>query len=116
MPDNHTENGNKPQIVHYMHFEKYWFYWIDEFEIKKYWRKGEGKCDDVHLVSEDIITERQCKEILRKMFPDKKIMKAIPYHRSPSPWGSRPAKITVDRKQMLKEKNAFRKELESFIE
>ena len=72
----------KEKIVHYMHYEKLWYYWIDEKENRKYWRKLNE--DDVCLLSEDIITEHQCREKLKFMFPDNKIMKATPFHWSPS--------------------------------
>lgn len=103
------------QIVHYMHFNKLWYYWIDEYEGKKYWRKLE-LCDDVNLLTEEVITERQCRNMLQSLFPDYKIMKAIPYHESSGYGGSRPVKSTVDRKGMLKEKIRFRRDLESFVE
>lgn len=101
------------KIVHYMHVNKLWYYWLDDSERKKYWRKiqCEEDLNYVNLLSEDIITERQARDLLRELFPDNKIMKAIPYHHSPSPWGSRPLKNTVDRKKMLKEKIEFREEL-----
>lgn len=101
------------KIVHYMHVNKLWYYWLDDSEQKKYWRKIEYEDDleKVSLLSEKIITERQAKELLRQLFPDKQIMKAIPYHFSPDSRGSRPIKVTVDRKGMLKEKIQFRKEL-----
>ena len=101
------------EIVHYMHLNKLWYYWLDDSEQKKYWRKiqCEEDLNDVNLLSEEIITERQVKELLRELFPDNKIMKAIPYHYSPSTSGSRPFKNTVDRKRMLKDKNEFREEL-----
>ena len=102
------------EIVHYMHFNKLWYYWLDEYESKKYWRKL-NEDDNIHLVSEEVITERQCKEKLQNMYPDNKIMKAIPFHYSPSNSGSRPIKCTVDRKGMAKEKVQFRKELENFV-
>lgn len=101
------------KIVHYMHVNKLWYYWLDNSEQKKYWRKiqYEDDLNDVNLLSEEVITERHAKELLKELFPDNKIMKAVPYHYSPSPWGSRPFKNTVDRKRMLKEKNEFREEL-----
>lgn len=82
------------KIVHYMHVNKLWYYWLDDSERKKYWRKiqCEEDLNYVNLLSEDIITERQARDLLRELFPDNKIMKAIPYHHSPSPWGSRPLK------------------------
>ncbi len=104
------------EIVHYMHFNKLWYYWLDEYESKKYWRRLEGDDDNIHLLSEEIITEHQCREKLRSMFPDNKIMKAIPFHYSPGNHGSRPIKYTVNRKREVKEKILFRKELESFVE
>ena len=104
------------EIVHYMHFNKLWYYWLDESESKKYWRKLDGDDDNVCLLSEGIITEHQCREKLRSMFPDNKIMKAIPFHYSPSNHGSRHIKHTVNRKREVKEKILFRKELESFVE
>ena len=101
------------EIVHYMHVNKLWYYWLDDSECKKYWRKIQ--CEEdlkyVNLLTEDIITERQARDLLKELFPDNKIMKTIPYHHSPSPWGSRPFKNTVDRKRMLKEKVEFREEL-----
>lgn len=103
------------EIVHYMHFNKLWYYWLDENENKKYWRKLEGADEDIYLLSDEIITEYQCREKLQNMYPDNKIMKAIPFHYSPSNSGSRPIKCTVDRKRMVKEKIQFRKELESFV-
>ena len=103
------------EIVHYMHLNKLWYYWLDNSERKKYWRQLETEDDlkNVHLLSEDIISERQAKELLKELFPENKIMKAIPYHFSPSNFGSRPFKQTVDRKRMLKEKMDFIKELEN---
>lgn len=103
------------QIIHYMHFNKLWYYWIDEYEDKKYWRKLE-LCDVINLLTKEVITERQCRTMLQSQFPDYKIMKAIPYHESPSHDGSRPVKSTVDRKGMLEEKIHFRRDLESFVE
>lgn len=96
-----------------MHVNKFWFYWLDDSKQKKYWRKIETDEDlkRVNLLSEDIITERQAKELLRELFPENKIMKAVPYHHSPSSFGSRPVKVTVDRKGMLKEKISFVEEL-----
>lgn len=101
------------QIVHYMHVNKLWYYWLDDSEQKKYWRKIENEDDlkDVNLLSKDVITEHQAKELLREMFPENKIMKAVPYHHSPSPWGSRPFKNTVNKKRMMREKIKFREEL-----
>lgn len=101
------------KIVHYMHVNKLWYYWLDNSEQKKYWRKiqYEDDLNDVNLLSEEVITERHAKELLKELFPDNKIMKAVSYHYSSSPWGSRPFKNTVDRKRMLKEKNEFREEL-----
>ena len=94
------------EIVHYMHVNKLWYYWLDNLEQKKYWRKIQYEDDlkDVNLLSEEIITERQVKQKLRELFLENRIMKAIPYHHSRSSYGSRPVKITVDRKGMLKEK------------
>lgn len=104
---------NKLKIVHYMHVNKFWFYWLDDSEQKRYWRKIEIEEDlkRVSLLSEEIITERQAKGLLRELFRENKIMKAIPYHYSPSPFGSRPVKVTVDRKRELKDKIKFREEL-----
>ena len=101
------------KIVHYMHVNKLWYYWLDDSEQKKYWRKIQYENDlkNVNLLSEEIITERQAKDLLKELFPDNKIMKSIPYHEAPSSSGSRPVKITVDRKGMLKEKIKFREEL-----
>lgn len=97
-----------------MHYDKLWYYWIDEYDCKKYWRKLEE--DDIKLLTEDIITERKCKEQLQILFPEYKIMKAIPYHYSPRFGnGSRPIKSTVARKIMLKEKMCFKRNLEKFI-
>lgn len=103
------------QIVHYMHFNKIWYYWIDKYEEKKYWRKLEGNCEDIILLTEDIITERQCKIILQTLFPNHRIMKAYPYHYSPriGSSGSRTGKSTIDRKGMLEDKIKFRKELQN---
>lgn len=97
-------------IVHYMHFNKLWYYWLDNSEQKKYWRKINSEEDlcYVNLLCEDIITERQARSLLRMLFPNNKIIKAFPYHHSPSHCGSRPKKVTVDRKAMLKEKNKLR--------
>lgn len=100
-------------IVHYMHYNKLWYYWIDGYERKKYWRKL-GQFDDINLLTEEVITEKECKSRLRLLFPNYKIMKAIPYHDSPNHDGSRLVKYTVDRKTMLKEKIHFRKDLEGF--
>lgn len=102
-------------IVHYMHFNKLWYYWLDNYTGKKYYRKLEEKCSDVNLLSGEIITEGQCRKILRNLFPQYKIMKAFPYHYSSSSWGSRPTKSTVDRKSMLKEKIRFKKELDNML-
>lgn len=103
------------KIVHYIHLNKLWYYWIDEYEYKKYWRKSENHYKDINLLTNEIITERQCKNLLRNLFPKNKIIKAFPYHHSPSPFGSRPKKFTIDRKRMQKEKISFKKELESYI-
>lgn len=106
------------EIVHYMHFNKLWYYWIDEYERKKYWRKLEGNYDDLILLTEDIITERQCKIILQTLFQNYRIMKAYPYHYSPryGSGGSRMGKCTIDRRGMLKDKIKFREKLKSFVE
>ncbi len=98
-----------------MHLNKLWYYWIDEYDTRKYWRKFEGSFDEVKLLTEEIITEHQCKIRLKNMFPYFKVIKTIPYHYSHSPWGSRPVKCKIDRKGMLKEKNDFRKELEEYL-
>lgn len=99
------------EIVHYIHLNKLWYYWLDDSEQKKYWRKIENSSDlnKVTLLSNEIITERQAKDLLKQMFPDNRIMKAIPYHYSPTSCGSRPKKITVDRKGMLQDKLNLRK-------
>ena len=101
------------QIVHYIHLHKSWYYWLDDSEKKKYWRKIQNEDDlkNVTLLSEEIISEHQVKELLKEMFPENKIMKAIPFHASPSHFGSRPKKETVDRKRMLREKKEFLKEI-----
>ena len=101
------------KIVHYIHLNKFWYYWLDDSERKKYWRKLQNEDDlkTVNLLSEEIISEHQAKEFLKAMFPENKIMKAIPFHFSPSNFGSRPRKQTVDRKRMLKEKQEFLKEM-----
>lgn len=100
-------------VVHYIHLNKLWYYWLDNSEGKKYWRKLQNEDDlkSVTLLSEEIISERQAKELLKEMFPENKIMKAIPFHFSPSDSGSRPKKQTVDRKRMLREKKEFLKEM-----
>ena len=100
-------------IVHYIHLNKLWYYWLDNSERKKYWRKiqNEKDLERVTLLSEEIISEHQAKELLKAMFPENKIMKAIPFHFSPSDSGSRPKKQTVDRKRMLREKQEFLREM-----
>lgn len=100
-------------VVHYIHLNKFWYYWLDHSEGKKYWRKiqDEKDLESVTLLSEEIISERQAKELLKTMFPNNKIMKAIPFHFSPSDSASRPKKETVDRKRMLREKKEFLKEM-----
>ena len=101
------------EIVHYIHINKLWYYWLDNSDRKKYWRKIQYEDDlkYVNLLSKEMITERKAKELLRKLFPDNKIMKAFSYLEASSSSGSRPVKITIDRKGMLKEKIKFREEL-----
>lgn len=105
--------NKKVEIVHYMHLNKLWYYWLDDSERKKYRRKIQDEDDlkTVNLLSEEIISEHQAKELLKAMFPENKIMKAIPFHFSPSNFGFRPIKQTVDRKRMLREKREFLKEI-----
>lgn len=105
----HSDNA----VVHYIHLNKLWYYWLDNSEGKKYWRKIQNEDDlkNANLLSEEIISEHQAKELLKTMFPNNKIIKAIPFHFSPSASGSRPKKQTVDRKRMLKEKKEFLKEI-----
>lgn len=98
-------------ILHYMHYQKQWFYWFDEYTDKKYYRKYNDP--NIIWIDENIITERQCREYLKEKYPDVEIIKSIAYHYSPGPGGSRPIKETVDRKKMLKEKKEFIKELEN---
>ena len=100
-------------IVHYMHVNKLWYYWIDNSEQKKYYRKIQCEDDlkDVILLSDEVLTERQAKKLLQQLFPDNRIIKAIPYHESSSLSGSRPVKTVIDRKRMLKEKLKFMEEL-----
>lgn len=73
------------EIVHYMHVNKLWYYWLDNSEQKKYWRNIQTEYDlqYINLLSEEVITERKAKELLRELFPNNKIMKAIPYHEAP---------------------------------
>jgi hypothetical protein len=61
------------QIVHYIHLNKYWYYWLDNSTQKRYFRKFKN-LSDMHLVSEEIITEKEVKIILQKLFPDKEIV------------------------------------------
>ena len=102
-------------IVHYMHKDKLWYYWIDNSERKKYWRKVQTKEDlkYVNLLSKEFITEKEARKLLKELFPNNKIMKAFPYHHSPETRGTRPFKTTVNRKKMLKEKIEFREELKN---
>lgn len=97
-------------IVHYIHYNKLWYYWIDNSNKKKYWRKLEEN-DSIQLLTHNLITEKQCREMLVERFPTMVIMKAIPYHYSPSHIGSRPVKHTRNRKQELKEKKNFIQEI-----
>lgn len=97
------------KILHYMHYETRWFYWFDEYRKKKYYRRH--MWDDVIWLPEDIYTKRECKKYLEENFPNIEKMIAYPYHMGFTKIGSRPIKLTIDRKRMLREKNAFKKEL-----
>lgn len=110
---NRYQKQSDDAVVHYMHINKLWYFWLDNTEGKKFWRKIQNESDlkSVTLLSEEIISEHQAKELLKTMFPNNKIMKAFPFHASPSHFGSRPKKQTVDRKRMLREKKEFLKEI-----
>ena len=92
------------KVVHYMHKDKLWYYWVDESEHTKYYRKDLSKTE---LLSENKITEHQAKLVLKEKFPEHKIMKALPFHDSPSNISSRPIKTARDRKRQKKKKFLF---------
>ena len=96
------------KVVHYMHKDKLWYYWVDESEHTKYYRKDLSKTE---LLSENKITEHQAKLVLKEKFPEHKIMKALPFHDSPSNISSRPIKTARDRTRQKKEKVSFLDEL-----
>ncbi len=95
-------------VVHYMHRNKLWYYWIDESEQTRYYG---GILHDAELFAGSGTTEHQARIILQEKFPEHKIMKALPFHDSPSNTGSRPIKETRDRKKQRKEKVSFLDEL-----
>lgn len=91
------------EIVHYIHYEKHWSYIIDNHDWKKYCYFG----DWIWFAGEDV-PERKAKEILKEMFPDKKIMKALVYHHGPRnkhESGSRPWKCKYNYKKEREFKN-----------
>ena len=93
-----------------MHYNGRWFYWLDEYRLKKYWRAYMWNINDVVLLPENIHTKRECKKYLEEKFPNIEKMIAYPYHEGCGK-GSRPIKTTVDRKRMLREKIAFKNKL-----
>lgn len=90
------------KILHYMHYNARWFYWFDEYRMKKYYRRH--MWDDVVWLPEDIYTKRECKKYLEEKFPQIEKMIAYLYHIGFNPNGSRPIKYTVARRRMLREK------------
>ena len=98
-------------ILHYMHYQKQWFYWFDQNTRKKYYRQETSP--NISWISPDIQTERECRNFLQEKYPNCLIQKAYPYHlgHKVDKDGSRLYKITVDRKGMLKEKREFIREL-----
>lgn len=73
-------------VVHYIHYEKNWYYWIDDSEALRPYNLfidnfGNVVCGDntTWFAGEDY-TEKKVKALLREKFPNDKIMKAISYH------------------------------------
>ena len=64
-------------IVHYMHYDKNWYFWIDEQEDFKYsfWKL----MDAAWLAGEDH-TDRMARQLLEDMFPGYTVKKEIMYH------------------------------------
>lgn len=105
----------KKKFVHYIHIDKNWYYWIDEFNSTKTWRpyEGDGYIDkDLIWFAGEDTTKSKAKEIISEMFPQYTIIKTLPYHHGTSPNGSRPIKYTVDKKGYKKIRNLKRNNFE----
>lgn len=77
-------------IVHYFHFYKQWFYWIDDKEKGTYSKQMfDGDWEKYYTKFAEDITHRVAKEKLLNMFPKYAFDRAKPYHSSPSDSGSR---------------------------
>lgn len=98
-------------ILHYMHYGSQWFYWFDQKTKKKYWKQEMSS--DISWLPSNIRTEKECRNFLQETYPNYTMQKAYPYHIGTKidKNGSRPNKITVDRKGMLKEKRDFMQKL-----
>ena len=66
-------------IVHYVHYEKNWYYWIDESEHSCYDPARNVK-DGMQWFAGEDTANMAAKKILKEKFPEDKIVKHIAYH------------------------------------
>ena len=66
-------------IVHYVHFEKNWYYWIDDKE-ESYYDPARSVKDGMQWFAGEDTTNMIARKLLMEKFPEHKIKKHIAYH------------------------------------
>ena len=73
-------------FLHYIHLNKKWYYFFNEYESKKTWRpcQADGIVrNDLFYFAGEGVTKLKARKILKDMFPDYSPILTYPYHEGP---------------------------------